>query len=250
MIADNGDRLVMSTNMANSIYVIQSCAVSVDGFIDDTSPKRLVLSCTRDKDRVDEVRSHCDAILVGAGTIRADDPKLAIKSEKRRRERVFRGLAPELIKVTITRCGHLDRNSRFFLVGEGLKIVYCPQSLEKELRDYLGDRAEVVASEGENVNPHSLLEDLRKRGVKRLMVEGGSAVGTMFLNAGLVDELRLAIAPFFVGEEGAPRFVNAGKFPHDKSKRMSVQKVEQVGDMCVVTYKLDRSSRGGGIDPR
>lgn len=55
-------------------YVLLSAAVSLDGYLDDTGPDRLLLSSPADFDRVDEVRASVDAILIGAGTIRADNP--------------------------------------------------------------------------------------------------------------------------------------------------------------------------------
>jgi len=61
-------------------YVLLSCAMSIDGHIDDNGPERLLLSNAEDFDRVDEVRASCDAIMVGAGTVRRDNPRLLIRS--------------------------------------------------------------------------------------------------------------------------------------------------------------------------
>ncbi|MEV8606640.1 dihydrofolate reductase family protein [Amycolatopsis sp. NPDC051373] len=71
-------------------HVLLSVATSVDGAIDDTTPDRLLLSNAEDFDRVDQVRAESDAILIGAGTIRADNPRLLVNSEERRAERVRR----------------------------------------------------------------------------------------------------------------------------------------------------------------
>ena len=60
-------------------YVLLSCATSIDGYIDDASEQRLLLSNDEDLDRVDAVRASCDAILVGAGTVRRDDPRLLVR---------------------------------------------------------------------------------------------------------------------------------------------------------------------------
>ncbi|MGH8574222.1 MAG: RibD family protein, partial [Gammaproteobacteria bacterium] len=66
--------------MISRPYVLLSVAVSVDGYIDDATDTRLLLSNEADVDRVDEVRASCDAILVGANTIRRDDPRLLVRS--------------------------------------------------------------------------------------------------------------------------------------------------------------------------
>jgi len=212
--------------------------MSVDGCIDDTSARRLILSSAEDLDAVDALRAACDAILVGAGAIRADDPQLVIRSEQRRKDRVARGLPPDPIKVTLTRQGNLDHRAGFFQAGNTPKIVYCTRDAEAALRASLGDVATVVGAGDGAVSPAQVLTDLFARGVRTLLIEGGTAINTQFLSAGLVDELRLAVAPFFVGDAGAPRFVGAGRFPHDSGRRMTLTKVERLGDVVVLWYLL------------
>src|SRR5579875_2426942 len=95
-------------------YVLLSCAMSVDGYIDDTSPKRLLLSNDADFDRVDEVRAGCDAILIGAVTLRRDNPRLLVNSAARRAAREARGLPPYPLKVTLTASGDLDPGLKFW----------------------------------------------------------------------------------------------------------------------------------------
>jgi 5-amino-6-(5-phosphoribosylamino)uracil reductase len=72
------------------------------------------------------------------------------------------------------------------------------------------------------------------------MVEGGAEILTQFLSAGLADELRLALAPLFVGREDAPRFVKPATFPHSPDRRMTLRGVRHVGDMAVMHYELER----------
>jgi 5-amino-6-(5-phosphoribosylamino)uracil reductase len=225
----------MSPEHRPRVYL--STAMSADGFIDDTSGRRLILSSAEDLDAVDALRASCDAILVGAGAIRSDNPRLVIRSAQRRQDRLARGLSPDPIKVTITRQGNLDAQAGFFQAGDAPKLVYCPHDAAGALRS-LEDVATVVATGEEVVSPASVLADLFARGVRTLLIEGGTAVNTLFLSAGLVDELRLAVAPFFVGEDGAPRFVSAGRFPHNNEHRMTLTKVERLGDVAVLWYLL------------
>jgi 5-amino-6-(5-phosphoribosylamino)uracil reductase len=219
-------------------YVLLSCAASIDGYIDDTSENRLILSNTEDLDRVDEVRASCDAILIGANTIRRDNPRLLVNSEIRRAERAARGLPEYPVKVTITRTG-LNPDFKFFNTG-GEKFVYCPASVMEKIREQLGDRATVIGLV-DSLDLSEALEDLTNRGIKRLMVEGGEKVHTQFLEQDLADEIHFAIAPFFVGEAGAPRFVNTGSFPQGAANRMTLAEVLQVGDVAVMRYLTRRS---------
>ena len=81
-------------------------------------------------------------------------------------------------------------------------------------------------------------EDLGDRGVERLMVEGGGNVHTQFLTGNLVDELQLVVAPFFVGDSRAPRFVQDGRFPWNPDRRATLSEVRQIGDVVLLRYAL------------
>ncbi|MFB9236966.1 RibD family protein [Plantactinospora siamensis] len=218
-------------------YVLLSCATSIDGYIDDASEQRLMLSNADDLDRIDEVRAGCDAILVGAATVRRDNPRLLIRDPDRRATRVARGLPASPAKVTLTARGDLDPAARFFTEGEAERLVYCPPAVAERTRDRLAGLATVVAA-GDPVDPAAVLADLGNRGVRRLMVEGGGRVHAQFLMAGLADELHLVVAPFFVGDGRAPRFVRDGRFPWHSERRARLTEVRQIGDVVLLRYGL------------
>lgn len=219
--------------------------MSLDGYIDDASDVRLILSGEADLDRVDELRARCDAILVGAGTIRSDDPRLLLRSQARREARIARGAAPDPVRVTLTTSGDLDPAAAIFTSGKAASIVYVASPALAKVRKVLKDRAEVVDA-GDPVDLADLLADLANRGIGQLMVEGGRSVLTRFLTANLADELRLAIAPFFVGDSRAPRFVSDGRFPWDPGHRARLVEVSQIGDDAVLRYALsERFIRSG-----
>ncbi|GAA0391344.1 hypothetical protein GCM10009530_48290 [Microbispora corallina] len=215
-------------------YVLLGCAMSVDGYIDDTTPERLLLSNAADFDRVDEVRANTDAILIGATTMRRDNPRLLVNSEERRAQRVARGLPAYPLKVTITASGDLSRDLKFWHHG-GEKVVYCPDTVTTKVRETLNGLADVVST-GPTVDHGAMLDDLGGRGIRHLMVEGGGTIHTQFLTQGLADEIHLAIAPIFVGDSAAPRFVNAGQFPGGSAHRMKVAEVRSIGDIVLIRY--------------
>jgi riboflavin-specific deaminase-like protein len=215
-------------------YVLLSVATSIDGYIDDTTPERLLLSNEADCDRVDQVRAESDAILIGATTLRRDNPRLLVNSTERRAEREARGLPPYPLKITVTASGDLDPDLKFWHHG-GDKLVYSPDAAVPKLRERLGDLAEVVGL-GSGLDFAAMLDDLGTRGIGRLMVEGGGTIHTQFLTAGLADEIHLAIAPFFVGDPDAPRFVNPGTFPNDPAHRMTLAEVQAIGDVAFLRY--------------
>jgi 5-amino-6-(5-phosphoribosylamino)uracil reductase len=188
-------------------YVLLSAAVALDGALDDRSRRRLILSGPEDLDAVDELRAGCDAILVGAGTVRADNPRLLVRSAQRRADRVARGLPPTPARVVLTRRGDLDPGAAVFTGGPPPLLLG-------------GELAGVFA-------------ELADRGVRRLLVEGGAGVLTAVLAAGLADELRLAVAPVFVGDPDAPRFLGAGP-----GARRRLLEIAAVGDTAVLRYAL------------
>ena len=223
--------------MADRPYTLLSCSMSIDGFIDGATESRLLLSNDQDFDRVDQVRAGVDAILVGATTIRNDNPRLQVRDPGRRRARVDRGLAEQPIKVTITRRGRLDTSARFFADDGSDKLVYASGPVAEDLSRRLGRVSEIVPA-GDPVRMAEVTGDLHARGVRRLMVEGGGAVHTQFLADDLVDELQLVVAPFFVGESGARRFVGEGRFPWNPARRARLAETRQLGDVVLLRYAL------------
>jgi len=218
--------------------------MSIDGYLDTPTGPRLLLSNQADSDRVDEVRAGCDAILVGANTIRRDDPRLLVRSRARRQARVARGTTPSPVRVTLTGRGDLDPAAHVFAGGEAETIVYTASSALDRTRERIGAAAQVVDA-GDPVDLPRLLEDLDSRGVRRLMVEGGGLVLTGFLAGGLADELQLVIAPFLVGDSRAPRFVRDGSFPWDREHPARLAEVRGIEDVVLLRYALsDRFAPG------
>jgi 5-amino-6-(5-phosphoribosylamino)uracil reductase len=208
--------------------------MSLDGHIDDSSDQRLILSGPADLDRVDQLRADSDAILVGAETVRRDNPRLLVRSAERQRARVAAGKPAQPAKVTLTRSGELDPAAAFF-TGDAQRLIYAGSAAVPRLA---GLDATVVDAGALPELPW-LLADLVKRGVERLLVEGGSSMHAAFLAAGLVDELHVVVAPLFVGDPSAPRFVAGEHFPPD---RLRLVEVRQLEDVVLLRYLLGAGS--------
>ncbi|MFD3595444.1 RibD family protein [Nocardia sp. NPDC058640] len=217
--------------------VLLSVAASLDGYIDDTSAQRLLLSNAEDFDRVDQIRAESDAILIGAQTLRTDNPRLLVNSAQRRAARVAQGKPEYPVKVTVTDSGDLDPHLNFWHTG-GDKLVYTSNRGAAKLGNRLDGLAEVI-SLGERLELPRLVEDLGTRDIHRLMVEGGTGMHTGFLAADLVDEIRLAIAPILVGDPAAPRFVGPAQFPGGVGRRLHLAGVEKLGDIAVMNYLVN-----------
>jgi 5-amino-6-(5-phosphoribosylamino)uracil reductase len=150
------------------------------------------------------------------------------------------------MKVTVTRRAELDAQADFFNLGNTEKLVYCARPWVADARERLG-RAATVVDAGDTVEMRTLTTDLAARGVERLMVEGGGAVHTQFLTDDIVDELQLTVAPVFIGDSGATRFVRDGMFPWNPGRRAELADVQKVGDVVRLRYAL--SSRFQEAEP-
>jgi 5-amino-6-(5-phosphoribosylamino)uracil reductase len=221
--------------------VVISAAVSLDGCLDDASPRRLVLSGPEDLDEVDELRARCDAIVVGANTVRRDDPRLVVQSGARRAARVAAGRAATPLRVVLTRTGDIAADSAILTADERPPLVLVPGDGDIDtIRARLSGVAEVGAA-GRTGNPDEVVAELARRDATRILVEGGADVITRFLAAGVVDEMRLAVAPVLVADPAAPRLVTPGASPWPPGCRARLVATRAVGDVAVMTYDL----RGG-----
>lgn len=169
------------------MQVTLSAAVTADGYLDDNTPRRLIISSPEDLAEVYRLRASCDAIIVGAETIRRDDPSLVLRDEAAREQRRRHGLTPDIAKVTLTRSGRLDPAARFFTTGSCARYLFAPQPLPQF-------DAEVICCE-EPLTARRIVTELERRGIERLMVEGGARLLDLFLSEGMADTLRLAVSP-------------------------------------------------------
>lgn len=230
-------------------YTVLSCAISADGCLDDTSGDRLILSGPEDLDEVDALRAGCDAIFVGAGTVRADNPRLLVRSPARGAAREAAGRPPHPRRVTLTNSGALDPRARFFTGPGPRPLVYCASPAVPAATARLGAAAEVSGA-GDPPSLATVLANLRtERMVASVLVEGGSRVLRDALAADLADELRLAVAPFFVGDPGAPRFAPPAFYPHGPERPMRLESARRLGPVAVLHYRLTARPRPDTLPP-
>ena len=186
-------------------FVIINVAATADGKIDTFERRGAAISSARDKERVDQLRAEADAVMVGGHTLHDEDPKLTVKSESLRAERLARGLPANPAKVGVSSHLHLKPDSDFLNAGAARVFLFTTSQTDEAQRTMLRScGAEIFIHEGERVNLISMLETLRKRDIHRLMVEGGATLNFELMRLGLVDELMIYIAPMIFGGETAP----------------------------------------------
>jgi len=217
--------------------VVVSAAMSLDGRIDDARSAPLVLSGPDDLAAVYDLRADCDAILVGAGTLRADDPQLLIRGDARVADRRAAGRPAQLDKVVLSESGVLPVDARLFAERETTKWIVTAQANAEGAAAAFPDRPDIRILGLDALDPAAIHAALAAAGIEKLFVEGGRRVLTDFLSAGVFDELRVAIAPFFVGDADAPRFVDPAVFANDPDRPLRLIGLKRFGDVAALTYR-------------
>jgi len=204
------------------MIVFINVAASVDGRITDWSRRQIRISCEEDMKRVDSLRAESDAILVGIGTVLADNPSLTVKSEELREKRVKAGKTPNPLRVILDSKARTPINARV-LSGDAETLIAVSERAERERVERLREKAEVVVAGKDRVDLRLLIDHLERRGVEKLMVEGGGRVISSFLRERIADYLYVYTGGIVFGEgvSLAEGMLN----PHVKLELLEVKKL-------------------------
>ena len=226
--------------MLHRPFVFINVAMTADGKIDTFARKGAAISSARDKQRVDRLRAESDAVLVGGRTLLDEDPKLTVKSEALRAERLARGLSPNPIKVGVVTNARIKPDSQFLNIGPARVVIFTTTRTSKDQLEALRSRGvEVFVHDGPRVDLHEMLKKLKELGVERLMVEGGATINFELLKNGLVDELTAYVAPMIFGGEKAPTLAGSSGVPREAAIHLRLVDVQQWDDGGVVLkYQL------------
>jgi len=221
------------------VRVTVNAAVSADGKISDSSRGQVTLSSEEDFERVDQLRAESDAVLVGVGTVLADDPALTVKDEKRATDEG----QPTRVVVDSKARTPLDAT---VLDGKAPTVVGVGTEAPRERLDALGDHATVVETDAKDgrADLTALLDELEGRGIERLMVEGGGEVIASLLTGGFIDEAYVYTAPVFVGGREAPTLVDGeGFIGEDEYVEATLRGLERVGEGALLRYSFGERTK-------
>jgi len=193
-------------------YVIVNVAVSADGKLSTRERRQVKISGREDFDRVDEMKAGCDAIMVGIGTVLADDPSLTVKSADQIAGRVGTKKPEHPIRIVVDSQGRTPPGAKILHKGPGLRIIAVSHNAPPDRIAALKEHADIIQAGDESVDLTALLEILSERGIRRLMVEGGGTLIWGLLSAGLVDELTMFIGNIIIGGKDAPTLADGAGY--------------------------------------
>ena len=214
----------------NRPYVMINCAMSADGKIASPSGKQLRISNEEDMKRVYKLRNEFDAVLVGVNTIQADNPKLTVKADYVQNPKNPIRVILDTHCVTKPDALAVDENAKTLIITNG----ECDKNYK--------DNVEVIQCEVDYeglIDLNQMLEILHSRGIKKLMVEGGSTVIWNFLKQGLVDDLYVFIGPMIIGGKYTPSMADGeGIAQEDELINLEIVEFKKIGNGLLVHYRM------------
>lgn len=222
-------------------FVSINMAMTVDGKITSARREEPGFASRLDKKTMDRLRAEADAVLVGAGTLRADDPPLHVRDPEMKAHRRSLGKPEGLINIVVTASASIDPGSRFFKARHTQsRIVATVLDAPADRRERLAKVAEVWTVGQEAVDLPELLRRLKARGIERLLVEGGGELNWGFVRDQLVDELYVTIAPALLGGRAAPTLCEGEGLAMKDQRRLRLVSADVVEGEIFCRYVVIR----------
>ena len=219
-------------------------AMSLDGKITTRDGAGARFASKADQARLRERRSYADAILVGAGTIIADDPTFTERG-KYGEMRVQRGLAPNPVKAVVSGKGSVPETARMFHPNGAPAVVFTTERIPSDRLEALKQVADVYVVGEACVDFRRAVETLATQyDVKHLLVEGGSQVNFDMFRAGLIDEVYLTLCPKVIGGHDVPTIVSGEGFNFADIVDLTLLECRAVGQELFLHYRVNRSEAG------
>jgi 2,5-diamino-6-(ribosylamino)-4(3H)-pyrimidinone 5'-phosphate reductase len=226
--------------MRPSVFV--NLAMSADGKISTRERRQVRISGDADFARVDQVKAESDAIMVGIGTVLADDPSLTVKSPDLRAQRREKGMDEHPVRIVVDSTARTPPGAAILHRGSGKRIIAvasrAPENRVETLREY----ADIVVAGTDRVDLPLLLDQLSAMGIRRLMVEGGGSLIWSLFRENCVDELITFIGNVIIGGENAPTpadgegFIREADFP-----RLRLLSCEVIQDGVLLRWSVEQT---------
>ena len=192
--------------------VVVNVAMSADGKISTRERRQVKISGVQDFERVDRLKADSDAVMVGIGTVLADDPSLTVKSEERRTARLHRGADEHPVRIVVDSSARIPLEASILHKGAGKRIVAVSGRADSKKITALQKYATVIIAGEDKVDLAMMMDNLGEMGIERVMVEGGGTLIAGLIRAGLVNEIYTFIGNMIIGGKESPTFVDGEGF--------------------------------------
>ena len=219
------------------MHVVVNAAMSADGKLSSRRREQLAISGEADFERVDRLRADSDAVVVGVGTVLADDPHLTVKDESLCERRLERGESEQPARVVVDSTGRTPTDAAV-LDDAAATYVCLSEAAPVDARLDLADRAELVTAGDDRVDLLRAFAALERQGLERIMVEGGGELVFSLFEVGLVDELRVFVGPKIIGGRDAPTLTDGEGFV-EEFPLLSLEEVERMDDGVLLCWTVD-----------
>jgi len=220
-------------------FTFINSAMSADGKISTKERKQVRISGNVDFDRMDELRASSDAVMVGIGTVLADDPSLTVKSESRRAARKGDGREENPVRVVVDSQARTPLDADIFRKGEGTRVVAVSRSAPRERVKALEEMAVVIVAGENKVDLLELVVRLKEMGIDRLMIEGGAGLNWGMLSCGLVDEIYSFVGNLIIGGSSSPTLVDGPGFEENEIMGLEFVSCERMDDGVVLKWRVN-----------
>jgi 2,5-diamino-6-(ribosylamino)-4(3H)-pyrimidinone 5'-phosphate reductase len=193
-------------------HIIVNVAMSADGKLSTRERRQVKISGVQDFNRVDRLKAGSDAVMVGIGTVLADDPSLTVKAEECRNNRLKRGADEHPVRIVVDSRGRIPLDASILRKGSGLRVIAVSRKAGPEKLEELRKLATVIVAGENEVDLPQLVEELGAMGINRIIVEGGGTLIGGLIKAGLVDEIYAYIGNIIIGGKDAPTLADGEGF--------------------------------------
>lgn len=223
-------------------YVILNTAMTVDGKIDTTARKGARISSKADWERVDALRAAVDAVMVGGHTLLAEDPRLTVKSEELRQQRLNAGKGENPVKVGVVSNAQLKMKGHFLKDGPADVVVFTTsQTSGDDLRKLMDAGVRVLVSGDRRVDLPQAMHQLKLMGINRVLLEGGGTLNAAMFAHGLIDEVQVYLAPSIFAGADAPTLADGPGFEGPKTVSLQLENIKiQPNSAVLLTYLVKR----------
>ena len=219
-------------------FTFINSAMSADGKISTNERKQVRISGNVDFERMDELRATSDAVMVGIGTVLADDPSLTVKSEARRAKRKMNGHEENPDRIVVDSHARTPLDADIFKKGVGTRIIAVSKLAPRDRVQALEKVAVVIEAGEDKVDLSELVVRLKKMGINRLMVEGGASLNFGMLSSGLVDEIYSFVGNLIIGGAVSPTLVDGIGFQENEILGLEFMSFEKMDDGVVLKWRV------------